>query len=370
MPSVSRLFTSGLPNSALAAAWKSTCSGCGFMVSVEKKTLSASVIVRPGLVMEGVPDLQLLEILTGHRRLPGAATPPGAAGPRWYISTCPPSAASPSRATAHDARGPDGTSSGWVTLSVPRGFTSDRAAWNRCLRVRRRLLGSPSDGGVAVGGLHKRGRSTASSLTTPWPHDTLARRDDASLSGRGARHGLVVARGCPQRRASPARDRDRARRSARADRGDHATDRAGPVARGAVRPARPAASCPPRVGRRPRRLRSGCAPRPRAGRGRISPGRGAARRRTADRRPRRPRSISRAATRSRGGARRARSGPSQSRGAPGGQPGLLAEPSLFCRSHGRSTTSSAPTRWPAPATPTWTTRCAGSTRASTGWDRW
>ena len=47
MPSVSRLLTSGLPNSALAAAWKSMCSGCGFMVSVEKKTLSASVMVRP-----------------------------------------------------------------------------------------------------------------------------------------------------------------------------------------------------------------------------------------------------------------------------------------------------------------------------------
>src|SRR5437879_1158512 len=47
MPIVSRLLTSGLPNSALAAAWKSMCSGCGFMVSVEKNTLSASVIVRP-----------------------------------------------------------------------------------------------------------------------------------------------------------------------------------------------------------------------------------------------------------------------------------------------------------------------------------
>src|SRR6185503_16081590 len=47
MPSVGRLLTSGLPNSALAAAWKSMCSGCGFMVSVEKNTLSASVIVRP-----------------------------------------------------------------------------------------------------------------------------------------------------------------------------------------------------------------------------------------------------------------------------------------------------------------------------------
>src|SRR6185503_19854220 len=31
----------------LAAAWKSMCSGCGFMVSVVKNTLSASVMVRP-----------------------------------------------------------------------------------------------------------------------------------------------------------------------------------------------------------------------------------------------------------------------------------------------------------------------------------
>src|SRR5687767_8953429 len=48
IPSVSRLLTSGLPNSALEAAWKSTCSGCGFMVRHEKKTLSDSVMVRPG----------------------------------------------------------------------------------------------------------------------------------------------------------------------------------------------------------------------------------------------------------------------------------------------------------------------------------
>src|SRR3972149_4059613 len=47
-PRVKRLFTIGLPNSALAAAWKSTCSGCGFMVRHEKKTLSASGIVGPG----------------------------------------------------------------------------------------------------------------------------------------------------------------------------------------------------------------------------------------------------------------------------------------------------------------------------------
>ena len=48
MPRVSRLLTRGLPNSAFWAAWKSTCSGCGFMVRQEKKTLSDSVMVRPG----------------------------------------------------------------------------------------------------------------------------------------------------------------------------------------------------------------------------------------------------------------------------------------------------------------------------------
>src|SRR5213594_3026793 len=39
---------SGLPNSAFDAAWKSRWSGCGFIVRQVKKTLSASVIVRPG----------------------------------------------------------------------------------------------------------------------------------------------------------------------------------------------------------------------------------------------------------------------------------------------------------------------------------
>src|SRR5258705_665841 len=47
-PRVKRLLTSGRPNSACCAAWKSTCNGCGFMVRQEKKTLSASVTVRPG----------------------------------------------------------------------------------------------------------------------------------------------------------------------------------------------------------------------------------------------------------------------------------------------------------------------------------
>src|SRR5215475_1584849 len=47
-PRVKRLLTSGLPNSAFWAAWKSTWSGGGFMVRHEKNTLSASVTVRPG----------------------------------------------------------------------------------------------------------------------------------------------------------------------------------------------------------------------------------------------------------------------------------------------------------------------------------
>src|SRR5215468_12352865 len=47
-PSVKRLLTRGLPNSACAAAWKSTCSGCGFIVRHENHTLSVSVTVRPG----------------------------------------------------------------------------------------------------------------------------------------------------------------------------------------------------------------------------------------------------------------------------------------------------------------------------------
>src|SRR5512144_1016849 len=48
MPRVSRLLTRGLPNSAFWAAWKSRCSGCGFMVRQVKNTLSDSVMVRPG----------------------------------------------------------------------------------------------------------------------------------------------------------------------------------------------------------------------------------------------------------------------------------------------------------------------------------
>src|SRR5262250_3093503 len=56
-PSVNRLLTSGLPNSAFAAAWKSTWSGCGFMVRHEKKTLSASVTVRPGWCWNTCPTV-------------------------------------------------------------------------------------------------------------------------------------------------------------------------------------------------------------------------------------------------------------------------------------------------------------------------
>src|SRR5215470_350722 len=56
-PRVKRLFTRGLPNSAWAAAWKSTWSGCGFMVRQEKKTLSASVTVRPGWCWNTCPTV-------------------------------------------------------------------------------------------------------------------------------------------------------------------------------------------------------------------------------------------------------------------------------------------------------------------------
>src|SRR6266403_258746 len=56
-PRVNRLLTSGLPNSALAAAWKSTCSGWGFMVRHEKKILSASVTVRPGWCWKTCPTV-------------------------------------------------------------------------------------------------------------------------------------------------------------------------------------------------------------------------------------------------------------------------------------------------------------------------
>src|SRR5262249_31469211 len=56
-PRVKRLFTRGLPNSARAAAWKSTWSGCGFMVRQEKKTLSASVTVRPGWCWNTCPTV-------------------------------------------------------------------------------------------------------------------------------------------------------------------------------------------------------------------------------------------------------------------------------------------------------------------------
>src|SRR5499433_3500824 len=56
-PRVKRLFTSGLPNSAFAAAWKSTWRGCGFMVRQEKKTLSASVTVRPGWCWNTCPTV-------------------------------------------------------------------------------------------------------------------------------------------------------------------------------------------------------------------------------------------------------------------------------------------------------------------------
>src|ERR1700746_405370 len=74
-PRVKRLFTRGLPNSALAAAWKSTWSGCGFMVRQEKKTFAASVTVRPGLCLEPRPagsSSKSLPAMEGLRSAGGA----------------------------------------------------------------------------------------------------------------------------------------------------------------------------------------------------------------------------------------------------------------------------------------------------------
>src|SRR5215468_62735 len=74
-PRVKRLFTRGLPNSAWAAAWKSTWSGCGFMVRQEKKTLSASVTVRPGWCWNTCPTVsssKSLPAMEGLRSAGGA----------------------------------------------------------------------------------------------------------------------------------------------------------------------------------------------------------------------------------------------------------------------------------------------------------
>jgi len=45
-PKVNKLLTNGLPNSVFAAKCASMCSGCTFMVSELKSTLSISVTVR------------------------------------------------------------------------------------------------------------------------------------------------------------------------------------------------------------------------------------------------------------------------------------------------------------------------------------
>ena len=73
MPSVKRLLTSGLPNSAFAAAWKSTWSGCGFMVRQENKILSDSVTVRPGWCRKHVAHLSSSNSLPGMASLLGSA---------------------------------------------------------------------------------------------------------------------------------------------------------------------------------------------------------------------------------------------------------------------------------------------------------
>src|SRR5574338_375305 len=70
MPSVSRLLTRGLPNSAFWAAWKSRWSGCGFMVRQVKKTLSDSVMVRPGWCWYVWPTSSSSNSLPAMRVLP------------------------------------------------------------------------------------------------------------------------------------------------------------------------------------------------------------------------------------------------------------------------------------------------------------
>src|SRR4030095_12250705 len=76
-PRVKRLLTSGFPNSACCAAWKSTCRGCGFMVRQEKKTLSASVTVRPGWCWNTCPSASSSNSLPAMGP-PGECAPPRA----------------------------------------------------------------------------------------------------------------------------------------------------------------------------------------------------------------------------------------------------------------------------------------------------
>ena len=55
-------FTSRCPNGCPADHAASRCSACGFMVSVENRTLSASVIVRPGRCRYRTSELELLVV--------------------------------------------------------------------------------------------------------------------------------------------------------------------------------------------------------------------------------------------------------------------------------------------------------------------
>src|SRR6185369_2832457 len=73
MPRVSRLLTSGLPNSAFCAAWKSRWRGCGFMVRQVKNTLSDSVMVRPGWCWYVWPTSSSSNSLPAMTVLPRAA---------------------------------------------------------------------------------------------------------------------------------------------------------------------------------------------------------------------------------------------------------------------------------------------------------
>src|SRR4029453_2612609 len=146
-PRVKRLLTSGFPNSACCAAWKSTCRGCGFMVRQEKKTLSASVTVRPG----------------------------------WCWNTCP----SASSSNSLPAMGPPGE------CAPPRGGSVGRSADGGG--------GEPGEGGgVPRGALHARvgGHAGEAELRrAPRLHQALEARGGEGAHGGLVEHGLAGTRG-------------------------------------------------------------------------------------------------------------------------------------------------------------------------------
>src|SRR5262245_64305658 len=64
--SVNRLLTTRVPNSVVSANDSSRCSGCAFMVRTENSVLSASVIVRDGVV-DHRARREVLEPAAHHR---------------------------------------------------------------------------------------------------------------------------------------------------------------------------------------------------------------------------------------------------------------------------------------------------------------